>query len=471
MLRQRLFSTILIMALVLIGLSLSVVGVTAREPTVPSADTDIVINEVYYLGNSAAEDWIELKNVGSETIDVSSWVFCARFSYSFQTLAGLTLLDGNDLILGPGEIITLQAWTNLDNTSSDLGLYISTSFTSPSAMVDFVQWGTADDVGRSDVAAAKGIWTETTSNQYDFVDTAGTDQSMAYDGSNGGGGLLTLSSDFSNGTPTRGAENTSPDIASLEVSKKASSSTVEPNELITYTLTVSSSGTISNTNVVLTDTIPSNSTFASADVTPVDGVLTWTLGDMPPLAVITRTFAVTADEPGGTIIVNDDYGVQSDQDAASGPPVEVSVLEGPPPPTATLAVSKKASSSIIKPNELITYTLTVTSEGTISNTNVVLSDTIPLSTTLAFADVSPVDDVLTWDLGEMPPSTVITRTFVVTASAPGGTSLLPSGTVIINDDYGVQSDQDTASGPPVEVSVVVADKFIYLPIVLRSSAP
>ncbi|NIP26830.1 MAG: hypothetical protein GWO38_24180, partial [Phycisphaerae bacterium] len=116
-------------------------------------------------------------------------------------------------------------------------------------------------------------------------------------------------------------------------------------------------------------------------------------------------------------------------------------------------------------------TLTVSSSGTISNTNVVLTDTIPLSTTLAFADVSPVDDVLTWDLGEMPPSTVITRTFVVTASAPGGTSLLPSGTVIINDDYGVQSDQDTASGPPVEVSVVVADKFIYLPIVLRSSAP
>lgn len=351
MIRRKLFSTILIMALVLIGLSLSVVGVTAREPAAPSADTDIVINEVYYLGNSATEDWIELKNVGSETIDVSSWFFCARFSYSFQTLANLTLLDGSDLILGPGEIITLQAWTNLDNTASDLGLYISdSSFADPNNMVDFVQWGTADDVGRSDVAAAKGIWTETATDQYDFVATAGAGQSLAYGGSNGGGGLLTLSSDFSNGTPTRGAENTISETASLEVSKKASSSTIAPNGLITYTLTVSSSGTISNTNVVLTDTVP-------------------------------------------------------------------------------------------------------------------------VSTTLAFADVSPVDDVLTWDLGDMSPSTVITRTFAVTASAPGGTSLFPSGTVIINDDYGVQSDQAAASGSPIEVTVVVADKFIYLPIILRSSAP
>lgn len=346
MLRQRLFSTILIMALVLIGLSLSVVGVTAREPAVPLANTDIVINEVYYLGNSAAEDWIELKNVGTDTIDISNWWFCVRPSY-----VRLGDLTSDDLNLEPGEIITFQDWINLNNSASELALYSSNDFNNADAIVDFVQWGAATiSPSRASFAVTKGIWTETAPGQYDFVPTAGPGQSMAYDGSNSGGELLTLSSDFSNGTPTQGAENILPAIASLEVSKKANSSTVEPNGLITYTLTVSSSGTISNTNVVLTDTIP-------------------------------------------------------------------------------------------------------------------------LSTTLAFADVSPVDDVLTWDLGDMSPSTVITRTFAVTSSPPGGTSLFPSGTVIINDDYGVQSDQAAASGSPVEVTVVVVDKFIYLPIILRSPAP
>jgi hypothetical protein len=175
-----------------------------------AADEDIVINEVFYLGATAAEDWIELKNTGTTTIDVSSWLFCARFSYNFGRMSALTLLDGDDLVMAPGEIITLQSWTNLNNTSSDLGLYTTTLFTSTDAMIDFVQWGTSADVGRTDVAFGKGIWTRVSLGVFDFVATAGAGESVAYNGTNSGGGLLTLSSDFTNGPPTRGQENGAP---------------------------------------------------------------------------------------------------------------------------------------------------------------------------------------------------------------------------------------------------------------------
>ena len=129
-----------------------------------------------------------------------------------------------------------------------------------------------------------------------------------------------------------------------------------------------------------------------------------------------------------------------------------------------LVINKKGPATA-NSGSLITYTLTVTSSGTVSNTNVVLTDTVPLSTTFVSASdgISPVSGVLTWtSLGTMPtsgPTSVVSRTFVVTANAP-------IGTVITNANYGVRSDQTSAKGIQVQVSVV-STTFIYLPIIFK----
>lgn len=183
--------------------ALCAVSVLASAPGW-TADTDIVINEVSYLGN-LNDDWVELTNTGSGMIDVSSWWLCARFSY--RQVGGLAIIVGDDLVIGPNEILVVAAGMDLNNTASDLGLYTTNSFASTAAMVDFVQWGTSVDVGRADVAADKGIWTEISTNSYDFVPTAPAQTTLAYSGMNGGGGLLTLSTDFTNGTHSQGAEN------------------------------------------------------------------------------------------------------------------------------------------------------------------------------------------------------------------------------------------------------------------------
>lgn len=167
-----------------------------------AAATDVVINEVFYVG-ALTEDWIELKNTGPDSIDVETWWLCARGSLT--QLAPLPLLDGGDWVLAPDEILAFGFVLN--DVSSDLGIFLTPAFGDTAAMVDFVQWGTPYDVGGTDVAARKGIWTETGPARYDFVPTADPGQSAAYDGSNGGGGLLTLGSDFANGAPTRGREN------------------------------------------------------------------------------------------------------------------------------------------------------------------------------------------------------------------------------------------------------------------------
>lgn len=161
------------------------------------SDTDVVIRQVFYRGDSST-DFIELENTGTGTIDVSNWWICARFSY--RQLSSLTLISG-DTNLGPGEMVRFRPGFDMNNTSSDLGLYTTPSFGTSSAMVDFVQWGTSADVGRSDVAFAASMWTRSDASTYDFVPTAADGEAVIYDGTNGGGGLLTLSSDFSNGTP------------------------------------------------------------------------------------------------------------------------------------------------------------------------------------------------------------------------------------------------------------------------------
>ena len=181
--------------------------------------SDVVLNEIYYTSD-ANGDWIELKNTGSGQVDVSSWQMCARFSY--KLIGDMAIIDpstgqrrsaaAGDYILGPGEYLVLKAWMDL-TTSSDMAIYTSSDFASPSALVDFVQWGTPDDVGRADVAAAKGIWPETSPGQYDFVPAAASGQSLALTSSNKG----TAAADFGNRAPTQGRGNSSSSSSSKKI--------------------------------------------------------------------------------------------------------------------------------------------------------------------------------------------------------------------------------------------------------------
>ena len=173
----------------------------------------IAISEVFYQGD-ANSDWVELVNTSNLPIDITDYRFCARFTY--QTIDAKMIINpparqpegGNPLELGPGERIVLSAGMDLDNSASDVGLYgPSGGFSSPSAMADFVQYGTTDDVGRVDVAVAKGIWMELSPGVYDTAPSAGPKETLAWCGSNSPGGLMSSSLDFQNGASTQHLPN------------------------------------------------------------------------------------------------------------------------------------------------------------------------------------------------------------------------------------------------------------------------
>ncbi|MEM7125299.1 MAG: lamin tail domain-containing protein [Chloroflexota bacterium] len=224
---------------------------------------DIVINEVYYLGDSSS-DWIELKNSGSDTIDIRAWWLCSQINYS--QLSSLTPIMG-DYELGPGEIVVVPAWRDLNNSAADLGLYIDSNggfpgFGSASFMVDFIQWGTSSGSGgRANVAVTKGAWSEVSTDVYDFIPTANTGESVSYDGTNSGGGLLTQSSDFANGVQTQGSENVNATPSNTPTATSTNTTPIPETETPTATST-------SNTPIPNTDTPTATPTATSSISTP-----------------------------------------------------------------------------------------------------------------------------------------------------------------------------------------------------------
>jgi len=106
---------------------------------------------------------VTIHNFGSSTVNVSNYQICHKFSY--QVLGSLSI-DAGSLMLGAGNDLSLSGFT-IDNTASDLGLYIDNNFASPTSMIDFFQWGSNGN-GRESVAVSKGIWTTG-----DFISTTG----------------------------------------------------------------------------------------------------------------------------------------------------------------------------------------------------------------------------------------------------------------------------------------------------------
>jgi hypothetical protein len=88
---------------------------------------------------------VELTNFGTSSVNLASWQFCRRFAY---VAVGGTIAAG----------ASRQFTVSFNTTSSDLALYNTNSFTSTTAMEDFVQWG-GGGLGRESVAVSKGIWT------------------------------------------------------------------------------------------------------------------------------------------------------------------------------------------------------------------------------------------------------------------------------------------------------------------------
>ena len=171
--------------------------------------------------------------------------------------------------------------------------------------------------------------------------------------------------------------------ADVVVEKIASGSEAFAGSNITYTIVVSNNGPGLAQNVVVTESLPSNTIFVSATSGYVGThTLVWALGDMQPGQRITLEMVVQSPSVSSGRVVNTvRVGTSSPETTTSNNASSTTVTVGLP----ILTLSKRSSPPlgfIIRPGDRITYTLMLTNSGAISATNVVITDQLPVDTTI-----------------------------------------------------------------------------------------
>ncbi len=212
----------------------------------------------------------------------------------------------------------------------------------------------------------------------------------------------------------------------LAISKTANPvANVAVGDLVTYTIALANSGTVSDTNVYLTDTLPAEVDFAYWIDQPsgASGTseITWN-GTLTNNTTLTFTFAVTNNAGINNTVVNTaefSGTAQADNGSAS----YQTIVHIP-----VLSISKSADpASDVEPGALVTYTIALANSGTASDTNVYFTDTLPAEVDLAYwvekpAGADDTNDEITWQ-GTLTNNTTLTFTFAVTNNATGGVVL------------------------------------------------
>src|SRR5207247_657725 len=240
----------------------------------------------------------------------------------------------------------------------------------------------------------------------------------------------------------------------LSVSKTDSPDPVAAGGSLTYTLSYSNTGNANATGVVLTDTVPANTTFVSATAggTLASGVVTWSPGNLAAGASGSVQMVVRVASPlaNGTSITNSTYSIDSNETSpVSGASVSTAVTSAP-----ILAVSKTDSPDPVAAGGNLTYTLSYSNTGNANATGVVLTDTVPANTTFvsATAGGTLASGVVTWSPGNLAAGASGSVQMVVRVASP-----LANGTSITNSTYSIDSNETSpVSGASVSTAVTSA---------------
>lgn len=248
-----------------------------------------------------------------------------------------------------------------------------------------------------------------------------------------------------------------------------------PGDTIEYQLTYKNTGTGTATNVVVSDPIPTKTTYLSCTLgcatsgSPVSSV-SWTFATVAPGDTKVMTFQVKLDQTGWTAgtstpVTNTAKACTTEEGTActTTPPVIVTVKT----PSSSLAKKVRklpsgtfATAITASPGDSVEYQLTYTNAGPGISHNVVISDPIPSRTTfVSCSDTctqtgTPVTSV-SWSLGDIASGGSKSVTFIVKldSSFPAGTTTITNVATICNTEEGCKNS------PPVTVTVTATPKL------------
>ncbi|MGX8832989.1 DUF7507 domain-containing protein [Amedibacillus sp. YH-ame6] len=191
------------------------------------------------------------------------------------------------------------------------------------------------------------------------------------------------------GSSTSNTTSTKVNGAIVSTVKSVDKAFGEPGDVLTYTLVLTNTGNTSADNVVITDSIPTGTTYVAGSVTGATGVPP-TLNLTNPIPVngsVTVTYQVLVGNsfPVPNPISNTASTVftftidPAEPDARTGDSTSNTVTTQIN--SAIVTIEKTATPAFSDVGGTVKYTITLTNSGNVAATNVVLTDTIPTGTT------------------------------------------------------------------------------------------
>jgi uncharacterized repeat protein (TIGR01451 family) len=193
-----------------------------------------------------------------------------------------------------------------------------------------------------------------------------------------------------NNTATASTTVSSSAQADVAVTKSDSPDPVTVGNDLTYTMTVTNNGPSTANDIVLSDSLPTGTTFVSCVSTvgvcsgpPVgsSGVATATIGSLPNLGTATVTLVVNVTAGAGSTITNAAEVTASTADSNLSNNTATSVTSVTTPTATDLSISKSDSPDPVLSGGMIAYTIVVSNLGPNSADNVQMSDPLPGGTT------------------------------------------------------------------------------------------
>jgi uncharacterized repeat protein (TIGR01451 family) len=249
---------------------------------------------------------------------------------------------------------------------------------------------------------------------------------------------VTIGSAQTNPVTATSVSTTVASTPNLSIAATDAPDPVNPGANITYTLSYSNTGNTSATGVVLSDTLPANTSYVSSTGGGAlsSGTVTWSVASLSAGASGSVQLVVKVASPlaNGTLITNGTFSVGSAQtNPVNGSPITTTVTSTP---TMTLSVTDAPDP--VQAGANLTYTLTYGNSGTANATGVVISDAVPANTTFVSATAGGTfaSGTVTWNVGNVAVGGTGSVQMTVQVANP-----LANGTVLANNGASIDSAQ------------------------------
>jgi uncharacterized repeat protein (TIGR01451 family) len=211
---------------------------------------------------------------------------------------------------------------------------------------------------------------------------------------------------------------------------------------LVYTLTVTNSGAVAASGVVITETYDSNVNFSSANPAPDVGNNVWYLGTLNAGQSVDVVIVVSVS--GGTTLDNVAT-LNSDQTLTTTASATTTVRALP-----NLSVSKVDDPDPVPVGGSLVYTISYGNSGVVSATNVIITETYDSDVQFVSSNPPPDAGNNVWNVGMLTPGqsgTIVINTTVITSTTPGSTLVNQARIGCAEGAYGQATISTTVETP------------------------